>query len=695
MNMTCNACPTYTPCSLNKVGNLYVASFVFTRSGDYRIFPSIAQIGGLSATVYSDCDTSAVADLASSWAHPKECTPVLYSPLAFPAPTAGMEASFIAVRYSGFLRSVSIGQHLIGVRGTGFVSMWVKERIIALSQRLSESVAIEAPFQSDIANAFFDILVAHWQDESAPLGINFTLTDPSGIVRPLNSLSLFSREDVEAAKRFATGTQAYTVTGASNGALQLLHDHQLFSEDPIVFSGAVPVGLTAGALYYVRDTAPLTSSTVSVSSYTDQGSVSPPNSVNASFTLTRIDTKFLRVRPAQCCAAMGKVSDGALPAIQFCGIIYQFQLALNDAYGNPCFQREVTGQPYIATLNKGGFTENIPVRYNGSVAIMTYGPLTDSGSYTLTLQHTGPLSTLTGFPVKFQVFGGSFCSTKSTIEGSGLSSVSLYGSSAISIVNRDMFGNLAIGEFEGISAGECIPDVSVVSSSLSGGVAVQVSVSSAPCTCCKFVTPFHGRGPLLGGSGFEVIPLYNNERLTSLNIVNSGLGVGGAGYTLFPPVTILGKPAVFVKVLHTSNLPIFETSGRPLQQNDDAADLTEFVSTTPYFDTVQGRYVLLYTVRKLPSEGKSTVVSTYAGYHGALLATYYSIKMLQGAGVALFDLDLDGQLATPCLVAPATSSFRGIQAPGGAWVRRLALPSVRFCNTLARYGRTRSGVDKA
>ncbi len=326
------------------------------------------------------------------------------------------------------------------------------------------------------------------------------------------------------------------------------------------------------------------------------------------------------------------------------------------------------------------------MRYDGSVAIMTYGPLTDSGSYILTLQHTGPLATLSGFPVNFQVFGGSFCSTKSTIEGSGLSSVSLYGSSAISIVNRDMFGNLAIGEFEGLFAGECLPDVSVVSSSLSGGVAVQISVSSAACTCCKFVTPFHGRGPMLGGSGFEVIPLYNSERLTSLNIVNGGLGVGGVGYTLFPPVIMLGKPAVFVKVLHTSNLPTFETSGRPLQQGDDAADLTEFVSVTPYFDALQGRYVLLYTVRKLPSEGKSTVVSAYAGYHGALLATYYSVKMLQGAGIALFDLDLDGQLAKACFVSPATSSFRGIQAQGGAWVRPDALGCGQGSNATTIYG---------
>jgi hypothetical protein len=668
--MSCVSCPISVAGVLNNIGDTYVASFMFTRSGDYRIVPSFAQIGGLSATVYSDCDVVDISDLATSWAHPSKCSAKLYSPAAFPAPTEGFEDSFAAVRYSGFLHCISRGAHFIGVKGSGFVSIWVKERILATSQRLGQSASIEAPFQNDIANSFFDILVAHWQDDTAPLSIALTLTDPFGAVSPLTTSSLFSREDAASAKTLVKSAMSYPVASVSSGVLQLQTTHALVSEDPIVLRGVVPAGLAAGVEYYVKDTVPLSSSSLTLSAYPDQSMLLPAQVANASFTVARADVNHLRVRPAQCCAARGKLAEASLPPVQFCGIFYQFELVLSDIYGNACFQKEATGQPYIATLVKGSFHERLPVRVDGSSVKFSYGPLVDSGTYTMTIQYTGPLTTLDGFPASFQVFGGSFCSAKSTIEGSGLSSVSLYASSAISIVNRDMFGNLAIGEFDGLNEEECVPDVAVASTSLVGGVAVEVLVSTAPCACCRYVTPFHGRGPMLAGSGFEVIPLYDADRLTSLNIVNGGQGVGGSGYKLFPPVFILGKPAVFVKLVYTSNLPIFETSSTPDAQSDSAADVTEFVSASPFFDATRGRYVLLYTAKNLPSSGNSAVVSTYAGYHGALLATYYSIQALEGSSIQLSNLDLDGPLATPCLVSPATTTFRGIRATNGAssWV---------------------------
>jgi hypothetical protein len=686
--MRCLSCPILVSGAVKKIDNIHVASFSFVRSGDYRIVPSFAQLGGLSATVYSDCDVSDVQELATSWAHPVKCSAKLYSPVLFPAPTDGFEESFAAVRYSGFLHCISKGSHLLGVKGSGFVSIWVKERMLAESQRLSQSVSIEAPFQNDIANSFFDILVAHWQDDASSLSIKLTLTDPSGTVSPLTSASLFSREDVVSAKKLARGAITYSVASISSGVLQLQTTHTLLSDDPIVLSGVVPAGLTAGVQYYVKDTIPLSSSSLTLSAHPDLSKLLPENVANASFTVTRVDVNHLLVRPAQCCAARGKLTETSLPPIQFCGIFYQFELVLRDIYGNPCYQRESTGQPYVATLSKSNFYEKLPIHIDGSSAIFSYGPLVDSGAYTLTIQYTGPLTTLDGFPVSFQVFGGSFCSTKSTIEGSGLSKVSLYASSAISIVNRDMFGNLAIGEFEGLFVEECVPDVEVSSTSLVDGVAVEVLLSTAACACCRYVSPFLGRGPMLGGSGFEMIPLYNSERLSSLNIVNGGQGVGGSGYKLFPPVVILGKPAIFAKVVYTSNLPTFETSSSPLAQSDDAADVTEFVTASPFFDETQGRYVLLYTVKNMPSPGNSAVVSAYAGYHGALLATYYAIQSLAGASIQLLNLDLDGPLATPCLVAPAITSFKGIKASNGAssWVRPDQLGCGEGINSTSIFG---------
>lgn len=683
--MSCDSCPTYISSLVNKIDSMHVASFIFTRSGDYRIVPSISQIGGLSATVYRDCDVSDVTELAVSWLHPRRCIAVLYSPLTFPAPTFGLE--YAAVRYAGFIRSNSKGRHFIGVTGSGFVSIWVKEQLIALSQKLSTN-AIEAPFQSELSNDIFDILIAHWQDELSPLNIQLILTEPSGVKTVLSALSLFSREDVPAAKTIATGSMSYTVTSISGGVLELTNDHNLSSEDPVVFSGAVPAGLSAGIIYYVKDTVPLASSTLTVSRHADQAMVLLNNAANTSFTMTRVAGQNVRVIPAQCCAARGQVVAASLPEIQFCGIVYRTEVLMSDVYGNRCFQRDLTGQLYVSSLVSNRFNQILPVYYEGSSAVVPYGPLTESGIYTLMMQFTGPLTTLSGFPASFQVFGGSFCSTKSTVEGIGLSSISLYASSAISIVNRDMFGNVAIGEFEGLYADECLPDVFVTSSSLVGGVATGVTVSSTVCSCCTFVTPFQGRGPMLRGSGLELLPGFTNNRVTFLNLVNGGLGVGGTGYAHFPPIHFLGKPAVFIKVLYTRNLPVFETSATPLQQSDDAADLTEFVSALPIFDAQRGRYVLMYTVNNLPSTGKTAVVSAYAGYHGALLATYYSIKFIEGSSIQLYNFDLDGNLASPCLVVPATSTFQGIQAPNGAtsWVRPDELSCEEGVNATLIYG---------
>jgi hypothetical protein len=470
--------------------------------------------------------------------------------------------------------------------------------------------------------------------------------------------------------------------------LELKSEHNLSSEDPVVFSGAVPTGLLAGVIYYVKDTVPLASSTLTVSRYTDQAMVFPANSANTSFTMTRVAGQNARVLSAQCCAARGQVVGASLPAVQFCGLIYKVELVLSDVYGNSCFQRNLTGQLYVATLVGSKYNQMLPVYYEGSSAFVLYGPLTESGIYTLTMQFTGPLTILTGFPTSFQVFGGSFCSSKSTVEGIGLSSISLYASSAISIVNRDMFGNVAIGEFVGLTAEECLPDVFVATTSLVGGVATGVTVTSTACSCCTFVTPFQGRGPMVRGSGLELLPGFSQDRLTFLNLVNGGLGVGGTGYAYFPPTLILGKPAVFIKVLYTSNLPVFETSATPLQQSDDAADLTEFVSASPVFDAQRGRYVLMYTVNNLPSAGKSAVVSAYAGYHGALLATYYSISYMEGSSIQLFNFDLDGNLAKPCLVVPATSAFQGFQASNGAtsWVRPDELSCEAGVNYTVTYG---------
>jgi hypothetical protein len=692
MVSSCTSCPVYVASVVNRVDRLYVAAFNFTRSGDYLVLPSVTQIGGLSATVYRDCDASALSKIAASWSHPAQCAAVLYSPAAFPAPISIQENSYPAVRYSGFFRSISEGQHLIGVKGSGKVSIWVRERQVVSSQQLSMLMPIEAPFQSDEAEAFTDILISHWQDESAPFSINLTLQSPSGALVVLSSSSLFAREDVIDAKSISPGTLSYQVTGIWDGVLQLQTGHSLAAEDPIILSGSVPDGLEAGVIYYVKDTIPLSESSLTLSAHTDQAMLLPSaRIVNTLFTLTRINAQNLKVRPEQCCASQSKVMEGSLPKVQFCGIIYEVKLTLRDIYGNPCFQRDSTGQPLIGTLfsnDVSSYRVDLPIRYEGSSAILSYGPLTDSGLYRIDMYFTGPLTMLSEFPATFQVFGGSFCSTMSTIEGSGLSSVSIYASSAISIVNRDMFGNLAIGEFEGLFAEECLPDIVISSTSLVDGVAEAVTVSENACSCCKFVTPFPARGPLLWGTGFEVIPLFNSERLISLNAVNSGNGVGGSGYKYFPPLAVLGKPAVFVKVMYTSNLPVFETSSTPQDQSDDAADLTEFVSALPFFDKTLGRYVLLYRVQNMPSAGKSGVVSVYAGYHGALLATYYSLRFSQVATFDQFNVDLDGPMATPCLVAPALSSFQGIKVANSAasWVRPDELGCGRGTNATSVYG---------
>jgi hypothetical protein len=567
------------------------------------------------------------------------------------------------------------------------VSIWLREQAVALSLKLSAE-AIEAPFQSELSNDVFDILIAHWQDELSPLSIQLFLTEPSGARSILPSSSLFSREDVVAAKAAAKSTESYKVTGITAGVLELATQHSLSSDDPVTFSGAVPAELSSGLFYYVKDTVPFASSTLTVSRYPGQTVLSPASAANTSFTLTRVGVQHVRVLAAQCCAALAKVTAGTLPIVQFCGIVYRLELQLSDIYGNPCTQRDVTGQLYVASLANEKYTEKLTVRYEGSTALVTYGPMTESGIYTMTMQYTGPLTILNGFPASFTVFGGSFCSARSTVEGIGLSSVPLYASSAISIINRDMFGNVAIGEFEGLSADECLPDVFVTSTSLAGGVATGATVSQTPCSCCKFVTPFHGRGGMVRGTGLELLPGFTNSRLTGLNLVNGGLGVGGAGYVHFPPIVILGKPAVFIKVVYTSNLPVFETSGTPEQQADAAADLTEFVSASPIFDAQRGRYVLMYTVNNLPSAGKSAVISAYAGYHGALLATYYSVRFIEGSSVQLYNLDLDSNLARPCLVVPATSTFQGIKAANGAasWARPDALGCEEGTNATKIYG---------
>jgi hypothetical protein len=98
--------------------------------------------------------------------------------------------------------------------------------------------------------------------------------------------------------------------------------------------------------------------------------------------------------------------------------------------------------------------------------------------------------------------------------------------------------------------------------------------------------------------------------------------------------------------------------------------------------------MLIYTVNNLPSAGKSAVVSAYAGHHGALLATYYSISYIEGSAIPIFNLDLDGDLAKPCLVVPATTSFQGIKGTNEAesWVRPDALSCEAGTNAIKMYG---------